>query len=143
METKFFGQIIIKHNNKILLQRRLNTGYYDDYLTLPGGHVESNETVLNCVCREVKEELNLDISENMLKLYCIIDRQNPDKTKRYINLIFTLKSENINLNNIHNNEPDKCSELVYCESDKLQNDVIPYIKIILQDNTDYLHYIEE
>lgn len=143
METKFFGQIIIKHDNKILLQRRLNTGYYDDYLTLPGGHVESDETVLNCVCREVKEELNLDITEDMLDLYCIIDRQNPDKTKRYINFIFTIKHKNIDIKNIQNNEPNKCSELVYCESSKLQDDVIPYIKTILQDNVGYFHYIED
>ena len=70
--------------------------------------------------------------DQLICLGDIIDRgDNPLET------IYFLK------NNIHNNEPEKCSELVYCESDKLQNDVIPYIKIILQDNTDYLHYIEE
>ena len=35
-------------------------------ITFPGGHVEINETYLESVVREIKEETNLDIYENML-----------------------------------------------------------------------------
>lgn len=42
-----------------------------EYYTLPGGHVESNETYEEAVIREVLEELDVDISikEKVLSIY--------------------------------------------------------------------------
>ena len=48
---------ILKHNNKILLQRPLNdTGY-----ALPGVHVSLGETNAETLIREFKEEIDADI----------------------------------------------------------------------------------
>lgn len=142
MEIKLFSQLLIEDENKILFQRRSNTGYYDSYLTLPGGHLEQNESISDCVCRELKEELNLNISLADITLYSIIDRQNKDNTKRYVNFIFKLKSP-INLDNIVNNEPDKCSEIIYCNKQNLPKDIIPYIKTVIEENLGFYHYEEE
>lgn len=142
MEIKLFSQLLIEDENKILFQRRSNTGYYDGYLTLPGGHLESNESISECVCRELKEELNLNISLSDITLYSIIDRQNKDKTKRYVNFIFKLKSP-INSANIVNNELDKCSEIVYYDKQSLPKDIIPYIKTVIEENIGFYHYEEE
>lgn len=47
--------------DKILVQDRLNPDWPG--LTFPGGHVESGESVVRSVIREVKEETGLDISD--------------------------------------------------------------------------------
>lgn len=51
--------IIIK-NGKILLIRRIKEGR--EYFVFPGGGVEEKEKIEEAVIREIKEELNLDIS---------------------------------------------------------------------------------
>lgn len=48
---------IIKKNNKILIQKRSDNGLF----SLPGGCMELDETLEECVVREVKEETNLDV----------------------------------------------------------------------------------
>ena len=48
---------LIKKDNKILVERRLGI----DYVTLPGGKVQLNETSIIAGIREIKEETGLDI----------------------------------------------------------------------------------
>jgi mutator protein MutT len=54
--------VIFNSNGELLLTRRKNNpakGFFD----LPGGFVNIGETAENAVVREVKEELNIDVSE--------------------------------------------------------------------------------
>ena len=55
---------LIHQNDNYLLQNRLK----DDWkgLTLPGGHIEKNESVIDAVIREMKEETGLDIQNPRL-----------------------------------------------------------------------------
>ena len=46
------GAIIRNSSNQILLQRRSDDGFW----SLPGGGIEANETVLECLKREILEE---------------------------------------------------------------------------------------
>ena len=64
---KSCGAIIIKEGKVLLLQE------VEGHWSFPKGHVENNETEIETVVREVKEETNLDI---------IID-----ESKRYITTI--------------------------------------------------------
>jgi len=61
---KFSGRtvtaIIEFQNNKILLVKR-GTVVFKGYWALPGGRVDSGETIEQAVVREVKEETGLDI----------------------------------------------------------------------------------
>ena len=54
---------IIPHDNGIIFIKRIK-GYgenKDEYYTIPGGGIESWETVEEAVMREVKEEIGIDI----------------------------------------------------------------------------------
>ncbi len=52
---------LIIHQNKILLTQRGATCSHSFKWEFPGGKVKENESLENCLIREIKEELNLDI----------------------------------------------------------------------------------
>ena len=57
--------IFINDNNEILLFLRDEKPSipFPNMWDLPGGHVEENETPKQCIVREIKEEMELDIKE--------------------------------------------------------------------------------
>lgn len=57
------GRAIIIDGDEILLmfRRRIKDGLIKEYYAIPGGGKEENETIEECVVREIKEEFNLDI----------------------------------------------------------------------------------
>ena len=52
------GALIVNNEGKILLAR--SHKWFDKY-TLPGGHIEVGESMVDAVRREVKEEVGLDV----------------------------------------------------------------------------------
>lgn len=54
--------IIFEDDNVILLYRKkVKDNVTKEYYAIPGGHQEANETIEDCVIREIKEEYNVDI----------------------------------------------------------------------------------
>lgn len=60
--------IIVNNNGQILMQRRADK----DVWGLPGGCQELGERFEDTIIREVKEETNLDVSENNLNIIAIV-----------------------------------------------------------------------
>lgn len=58
------SRAIIIHDNKLLVffRRKFINGKEITYYAIPGGHLEDSETLEETCIREIKEELNLDIS---------------------------------------------------------------------------------
>ena len=52
---------VIEKNSKILITRRGSGEKMAGLWEFPGGKLEENETVFECLEREIKEELNLEI----------------------------------------------------------------------------------
>lgn len=73
---------LIYKDNKILLQDRVKKDWKG--YTLPGGHVEKDESFVNAVIREMKEETGLTITHPIL---CGI-KQFPIDDGRYIVLLY-------------------------------------------------------
>lgn len=57
------GRAVIFDGNDVLLmfRRRLANGAFKEYYAIPGGMQEKNETIEECIIREIKEEFQIDI----------------------------------------------------------------------------------
>lgn len=54
--------VIIDREGKILIDRRKAEGEMGGMWEFPGGKIEPGETVAECIQREIKEELNIEIA---------------------------------------------------------------------------------
>ena len=73
---------LVEDDNKILLQNRVKKDWQG--YALPGGHVERDESFVDAVIREMKEETGLDIKNPKL----VGVKQFPIKCGRYVVFLF-------------------------------------------------------
>ena len=55
---------LLNEKNEVLISLRKNRANYNGYWEYPGGKVEKGETTDQALAREIKEELDLNISSN-------------------------------------------------------------------------------
>ena len=104
MKRKIVLTGIIKCNNEYLIVQRSNT---DDFLPgiweFPGGNIEENETILEALKRELKEEIGYELDTNNEKIVHFYDEIK--HSLQYIELDFLIKVNtkdiNIKLSNEH------------------------------------------
>ena len=136
--------IIIRDNNgtdEILLQKRQNTGIRDDYWDCAaGGHLESGETLISSIIREIKEEINLDVKKENVE-FALLSHVNFRSTYNsiYNNIYFLIKDFS-GVPKIM--EPLKCSELKWFPLDDLPENIIPDRKIAIVNYLSGIHYNE-
>jgi A/G-specific adenine glycosylase len=53
--------VILNTQNEILIDRRPASGLLGGLWEFPGGKIEENETVVDCIKREIKEEIDIEI----------------------------------------------------------------------------------
>ena len=114
--------VLIK-NNKILLQRRFNTGYEDGKYSIVAGHVDKGETFTEAIIREVKEEAGIILQAEDLSVVHVMNRNIQDDER--IDVFFIAEKWT---GNIENKEPNKCDDLSWFDLDDMPDNVIPYIK---------------
>jgi 8-oxo-dGTP diphosphatase len=113
--------LILKEKNTFLFSLRKNTGYFDGSYGLVSGHVEDGEPASVAIIREAKEEANITIHPESIKVVHIMHR----KTDRFnIDIFFECTSWEGELLNL---EPDKCEELNFFNIESLPDNLIPYI----------------
>ena len=72
---------LINDNNEVLISLRQNRREYNGYWEYPGGKVKSNETLELGLIREIKEEIDLEISKNCIApLTFAVDQQEVSQT---------------------------------------------------------------
>lgn len=98
--------------NEILLALRKNTGYNDGEYELPGGHVDAGEDLIDAMIREAKEELNIILKREDLKIEHILHHYKGDRIKF---LISAKKYEGT----IQIGEPDKCEKIEWFDINNL------------------------
>lgn len=122
------GVIIESKIGKYLLMRRLGS-HGEGTWGFPGGKLEKNESIQECAIREVKEEIDLDISDIHLDKYT--NDVFKDDDLHYVTLFVKCK-EYTGLPKIM--EPDKCLEIKWFDKDKLPDNLFLPIKNYIKHN---------
>ena len=130
---------IIRNDNwDILALKRWNTWRKDWWYWLPAWHIEWKESFFQALKREIKEEINVDLSEQDAKLVHISHRHSLPHRK-YIDVYFEI-------NNYRwipkNNEPDKHSEMKYIEYES-EEKFMPYLKEIFEKTKKWIPFSED
>lgn len=134
--------VVLVKDNKVLLQRRFNTGYMDGKYAVPAGHVDKGETFTQCATREAKEEIGIDLGTKDLKLAHIMHRFSGGEWGELgyrIDLFFVIKKWQGDPKIM---EPDKCDDLSWFDLDNLPENTIPYIKTALENIRSKVFYSE-
>jgi ADP-ribose pyrophosphatase YjhB (NUDIX family) len=139
--------MILLKDGKILLARRFNTGYMDGYYSLPAGHVEKGETFTQCIIREAKEEIGVDLRQENLKAVHFMHRDSradypqgvAEGVNERIDVFFTAEKWE---GEIKNMELGKCDNLSWFDLDNLPEKIVPYIKQALEYISKKIFYSE-
>jgi 8-oxo-dGTP diphosphatase len=125
----FYGavHILFYRNNEVLLLKRKNTGYEDGKWSVVAGRMDGEEEVITAAIREAKEEAGVDIDPSDLQVVGVIHRKNTDS--EWIDFYLKAKSWK---GNITNREPHKCEELRWFHMKELPENIIPYIKRVIE-----------
>lgn len=129
--------LVLIKNNKILLSRRYNTGYFDGNYSFPAGHLDGNETLKQGMVREAKEEVGLELNSDDLELVHVMNRKIPDRER--IDFFFTVKYW---VGNPEIMEKNKCDDLSWFEFNNLPENIIPYIKQAIHSISNNIIYSE-
>ena len=117
--NKVVASAIIKDEKGRILAVRLNKEYVGGVWVPPGGKLAENETLRECVVREVEEELGIDIA---------VDRLAGISEEKYVDGYWTFLhyEAHIRSGSPAICEPQKILAINYIEPEKLKN----YDKII-------------
>ena len=128
-----FVRIIVIQNNKYLLIRENKKVWFNGWI-FPGGKVETGETPESAAIRELREEINIDVNEDKLKLWYKTDCSFASGDWRGFYFI----CENCNLNKLKICEPNKCEGYGFFDFDELKNIdlVIPEDVILILEKYD-------
>jgi 8-oxo-dGTP diphosphatase len=77
MQTLLVAAAVIEHDGKILLARRRADAPYPLLWEFPGGKVEPGEDPRDCVTREVREELTIEIAVE--RIYEVVFFRYPER----------------------------------------------------------------
>lgn len=120
---------ILRDRGRILLMRRAGTGYRDDQLSLPAGHLDGGEDAITALTRELREELGVDADPGGCRLVLVMHTAPEDADDHeYLHLFFTVDRWS---GAPRIAEPGKCSELRWVEASALPCDVVDYVSAAL------------
>lgn len=132
--------ILLRKDNQILFLKRKNTGYCDDFFSLPAGHLDGGEPAVVAAAREAKEEVGVDVRPQDLHLVYTQHRVAESGDHERMNLYFETKKWR---GTPVNAEPDKCSEIRWAPMDEPPDELIPELGHLfrhLTQNTPYGHF---
>jgi len=117
--------VIVERNGEVLLLRRAGTGFFDGLYSLPGGHVEPGESLLEAAVREMCEETGLCLHADALEYVGVVHRRSD--TNR---VDFFVRAKRFT-GEPQIREPDKCDGLGWFGRDGLPAATVPYIRAAL------------
>jgi len=64
MNTIYVSSCLLKKKNKILITSRPKGKFLSGFYEFPGGKLKKDESFIDCIKREIKEEINLQIYDS-------------------------------------------------------------------------------
>ena len=123
--------LVLLKQRQVLILRRHNTGYEDGNYSLIAGHVEPDETVLDALIREGREEVGIEVNRDNLKFLSVVHRKGQD-SRIYLDFFFTCQRW---IGEPSNREPLKCDQLRWADLDDLPDNIIDYVRQTLRGLT--------
>jgi ADP-ribose pyrophosphatase YjhB (NUDIX family) len=88
----FVAEVYILHQDKVLMFKRSETKKkFPGFWSIPGGHVEEGEDPLNSAIREVKEETDVTITPENIKLKVVAMHHHLDRKEMYVAFAFLVE----------------------------------------------------
>jgi len=109
-------------NESVLLLRRVNTGWEDGKYSVPAGHVETGESVIEAAVRESHEEVGICLKTLDLEVVHVMHRKAEEERIDFFLVVKSWTGE------ITNKEPHKCDDLSWHPLASLPDNVIPYVR---------------
>jgi 8-oxo-dGTP diphosphatase len=118
---------LLVEGDRMLLIRRTGTGYRDGQLSVPAGHLDGGEDAVSGLIRELREEICVEADRASCRLAVVMHRP-PESADdfEYLDLFFTVAAWS-GAPSI--GEPDKCSELLWVDRERLPDDVVDYVAV--------------
>ena len=125
---------LIEDDNKILLQNRIKKDWQG--YTLPGGHVEKEESFVDAVIREMKEETGLSIKNPKL----VGVKQFPIDNGRYV--VFLFKTNEFS-GKLKSSKEGKMEWFSYDELTKINtvDDFLDLLKVFNSNDLNEFQYV--
>jgi 8-oxo-dGTP diphosphatase len=126
-------------DDQILLARRFNTGYADGQYSVPAGHLDGGETVLDAAAREAEEEVGVQIRPEDMTFSTVMHRMEKDDENERVDFfvhVHQWQGEPFNA------EPDKCDELRWVNVNALPPNTIPYVRKALKNHLNNISFDE-
>ena len=122
--------------NQILISRRFNTGFRDGEYSVPAGHLDGGETVMEAGVREAKEEVGVELNVNDMVFSSVMHRIEDDERVDFFVHVHKWQGEPFNA------EPDKCDDLRWVEINNLPANTVPYVKQALMNHLNNIPFDE-
>lgn len=129
--------LLLMKEEKILLLRRFNTGWEDGNYSLISGHLDGNESVTATMIREAKEEVDITIKKEDMRVIHTIHRRSADF--EYIDFFIVASNWEGEPKVM---EPDKCDDLRWFSVNALPDNIVPRIKELIEYERDGITFSE-
>ena len=120
--------IVLQKDSQVLLLQRKATGWMDGQYSVPAGTLDPDETIKDAAIREVLEEIGVIVHPQDISyahtMHC--------KTGAAVWMGHFFTTTNWQ-NGPKVCEPDKHSEVLWCDLGELPDNVIPYVKQALEN----------
>ena len=138
-KSMIVADLLLKRINKesgkeeVLLALRKNTGFNDGEYELPGGHIDAGEDLIDAMIREAKEELNIELQREDLRIEHILHHYKGDRMK------FVISAKKYK-GELSVGEPDKCEKIEWFDIENLPENLQEKAKKVLEEIKNGIFY---